>query len=213
MQSTINQIKELVNTNRINIYGLSGRAGAGKTTIANYLQSKGCIPITFAEPVKLVTEIIFGFDYEMLLGETPESRVQRETLRDEIWNKTPREALEYIGTDLFRDCFDNKIWIKIALRKILEESKKNPDKKINFIITDCRFVNEIDVIKSLGGKICFIYREENDLIVTDEDKTTHVSKWQFLTRQVSDDIYIKTFRDSNDTFNGLFTIVESKILN
>jgi hypothetical protein len=56
-----------------------------------------------------------------------------------------------IGTDLFRKQFHPDIWVHIVEKKILDELSINPDSKI--IISDCRFPNEIAMIKKLVTKI------------------------------------------------------------
>jgi len=139
------------------VIGLVGRKGSGKTTAADHLVSKhGFVKVVFAEPVKRVTEIIYGFDYDMLLGNTPEKRKLRNELRDPIWDKSPIQAMQYIGTDLFRDNMDTDVWIKIAQRKVqnlLSEGK-------NVVISDTRFPNEMRFIREeLGGKLWALYTD------------------------------------------------------
>jgi hypothetical protein len=59
--------------------------------------------------------------------------------------------MQRIGTDLFRKHFSDDVWIKslkLKLQKI----------KTDVVITDCRFENEIDLIKELGGKVIMVER-------------------------------------------------------
>lgn len=141
------------------IIAICGFQGAGKDTLANILVEKhGFVKLSFAGTVKDVASCVFGWDREMLEGGTLESRKQREIV-DEWWaarlnipNLTPRWVLQNFGTELFRNHFHQDIWIACIEKKI--------SKYENVVITDCRFPNEIDSIKKLGGKLVHIYRKK-----------------------------------------------------
>ena len=138
------------------IIGLCGAQGSGKDTVANILISEyGFVKLTFASTLKDVVAILFSWPRDLLEGLTEESRLWRETV-DDFWSSklsipsfTPRKALQMIGTDLFRIHFNNDIWISIVENKIGAMLKNNPN--INIVISDCRFANEINVIKKVGG--------------------------------------------------------------
>lgn len=140
------------------LIGLIGFAGSGKDTVADYLCSHHAFTRnSFAASLKDVLASIFGWDREMLEGVTPASRQWRETI-DEWWatrlnipNLSPRTMMQYIGTDLFREKFNDEIWVASLERKLLQSSG-------NVVITDCRFPNEISTIQQLGGKIVLILR-------------------------------------------------------
>jgi hypothetical protein len=57
---------------------------------------------------------------------------------------TPRWVLQYWGTEVCRDGFHPDIWVASVENKIRQTSD-------NIVITDCRFANEINVIKKVGG--------------------------------------------------------------
>ena len=111
---------------------------------------------SFAGTLKDATSAIFGWDRKMLAGETPEDREIRET-RDDYWSEklgfevTPRIVLQKLGTDCLRSHFHQNIWVNSLERKII-----NTDK--NVIITDCRFKNEIDMLRNLGATIIRVER-------------------------------------------------------
>lgn len=193
-------------SNKTLLVGIVGKGNAGKTTTANILSGK-FTEVVFAEPVKRITDIVYGFEYDMLLGDTPEKRVLRKTLKDPIWNKTPVEAMQYIGTDLFRDCFDKEIWIKIAQRKI--DNLRNAGK--NVIITDCRFPNEIEFIRSQGGIILVIYENDDDLKPS-SDTTLHASENSFQSAIKTSDFYYQNKKDGLDNMhNDICDLVEKMI--
>lgn len=139
------------------IIAICGFQGAGKDTLAEVLIKKyDFVKLSFAGIIKDITSIIFGWDRKMLEGDTLTSRVWREQV-DEWWAKrlnmphlTPRFILQYFGTDLFRNHFHQDIWIACIEKKISQYK--------NVVITDCRFPNEINTIKNLGGHLIHIHR-------------------------------------------------------
>ena len=52
----------------MNTIGLLGNIGSGKNTVAQYLATKGCIPTSFAGPLKDLCASIFGWERELLEG-------------------------------------------------------------------------------------------------------------------------------------------------
>lgn len=145
------------------IIAICGFQGVGKDTFANYLVSEYQFKkFSFAEATKDILTVMFGWNRNMLEGDTIESRTFRETI-DPWWAKklqiddlTPRKVLQMVGTDLFRKHFNYEIWVFIVEKKIINALKTNPEEKI--IISDCRFKNEIIMLKSLGAKLIHIQR-------------------------------------------------------
>jgi hypothetical protein len=139
------------------IIGIIGKKRHGKDTIADYLVSNyGYIKVSFADTLKDVCRIVFGFSDKQLYSDEKE-------IIDDIWKILPRELFNFIGTDLMRNEFSKKfphigqdIWILSLLNKI----KQNPDKK--YVIPDIRFPNEYDNIKKLGGMFIKIHRPDID---------------------------------------------------
>ena len=136
------------------IIGLCGIIGSGKDTTANIIKKHyGHEQMSFSETLKDVLSPLFGWDRDLLEGKSEESRLWREQ-PDKYWSKilgknfTPRQALQEIGTELFRDKFDKNIWCNSVKKKILDEQKSG-----NIIFSDCRFPNEIAMIKELGGTV------------------------------------------------------------
>jgi hypothetical protein len=141
------------------LIGLSGFISCGKDSVANYLVSNyGFKKISFASCLKDVCSVLFSWDRKLLEGDSEESRIFRETVdtwwseRLNIPNFTPRYAFQHIGTDTLRTYFHDNIWIAALEKKILSLSNQN------LVCTDCRFPNEIECIKRLGGKVWKIER-------------------------------------------------------
>jgi len=140
------------------IVGICGWIGSGKDTIADYLVNVHQFRRdSFASTLKSAVAEVFGWDREMLEGRTKEAREQREKV-DTWWAErlgmphlTPRWVLQYWGTEVCRQGFHNDIWIAS-----LENKLRN--RKGNTVITDCRFPNEIDIIRKQGGKVVWVQR-------------------------------------------------------
>lgn len=187
------------------VVGILGFKGSGKDTAGEYLiREHGFEVESFANPLKDLLSAVFGWDRELLEGNTIDSRTWRET-PDEWWEKkldwsnsigkylgrfTPRAAMQLIGTDVLREHFDRDIWIKSLEARIQGKPK--------VVITDCRFPNECKLVTSLNGLLFRVKRgpepEWFDLAVktanSDEEyrpemalayPTVHVSEWCWLS--------------------------------
>jgi hypothetical protein len=149
------------------LIGITGLKRSGKDTIGNYLVEKhNYIRLGFADNLKQACKIIFGFDEKQLYGNT------KETV-DEYWEHSPREILQTVGTDLFRNEFGKylknmkpNIWMKSLEKKInniVQEYKENKLGKPKIVITDVRFENELEFIRNYNGKIIKVVRDSIEL--------------------------------------------------
>lgn len=171
------------------IIGICGLIGSGKDTIAQIIKENNASVkhFSFAGILKDIISIIFDWDRALLQGDTVESRKWREeedtwwSARLEIPNFTPRTTLQYIGTNVLRDNFHPDIWIAAIERRILQCA---PDDII--VITDCRFPNEIDMLRRLGGKIVWVQRGDlpdwcvNYIIKGEIPTQVHPSEYSWL---------------------------------
>lgn len=174
------------------IIGLYGAQGSGKDTIANIMVAKhGYVQMSFASALKDVVSILFSWPREMLEGSTPESRLWREAPDPDWSHKTgiagfsPRKALQYVGTDLIRNQVYANIWTGIVENRISMILGANPAAKI--VITDCRFLNEIEMLKKFGkggaNRVdAFIIKVERPS--TEIVEKNHVSETQYLEHKI-----------------------------
>ena len=179
--------------------GIIGSIGSGKDTVGNYLvEHNGFIKESFAGTLKDVCASVFSWPRHLLEGDTEESREWRDTV-DEWWSHnlkivsfTPRLALQLIGTEVFRAHFNDAIW-----QKSLEYRMHGVHAGKDVVITDCRFKNEIDMIKSNDGLIIFVddgyvpewkdiaikannHCETSKVIMESEYSHVHKSEWGWL---------------------------------
>jgi len=140
------------------IIGICGLIGSGKGTVADILvENHNFQKISFADKLKDGVASVYGWDRDMLEGDTDRSRIWREK-EDEYWTKetgrtiTPRLVLQEFGTDCMRNGFYDGIWVSLVKQQILN----NPD--INWVIPDVRFPNEMRMINSVQGQVWQVRR-------------------------------------------------------
>lgn len=173
------------------LIGFSGKKGSGKSYFADYLvNNKLFIKLSFASPLKEITKILFN-----LSDEDVKDPIKKELINPKF-NASPRELMQWLGTDIMREEFNKKfnysgsIWIdsiKDKVKTLLEDNK-------DVVIDDVRFQNEVDMIHSLGGIVINLH---NDLDNTLNNSTsTHPSENQKLTFNyefVNDKSYSNTY--------------------
>lgn len=127
----------------------------GKTLASQYIcQKYGYVKFSLADPLKCAIREIFDLTDEQLWGDNKE-------IVDDYWRVTPRQLMQNIGTDLFRNNIQSyipdigdKIWVKVAERKI--QQYFNQGKCV--VVDDIRFPNEANMIRNLGGILVRIIR-------------------------------------------------------
>lgn len=139
------------------IIGFCGKRRAGKDTAAQCLSSS--LNFAFAYPLKYATMMLFNLSQEQVFGDKKE-------IVDERYGKTPRQLLQWLGTDIIREHFGKDHFVNKMKESILNEEG-------NIVITDVRFDNEAELIKSLNGIIIEI---TNPNLVHDEVHSSHESE-------------------------------------
>lgn len=150
------------------IFGMCGLAGSGKDTAANYVeqhyQSLGLktARVKFATALKDIASILFSLDRQKLEGITPEDREWREQELPEWSEKlehpvTPRILLQILGTDILRTYLHPNIWVSCLDMKLKSPEYEDIDV---FVITDCRFPNELQWLADTGAYMFEVRRFE-----------------------------------------------------
>lgn len=127
------------------IIGFTGRAGAGKDTAASLIEPR-VHNLAFAKPLKDAAKILFNFTDEQLYDPVKKEEV------DPKWGKSPREILQWLGTDVLRNHISKDFFLINMENRIKEIEKEN------IAITDVRFNNEAELIHKKGGIIIKIER-------------------------------------------------------
>lgn len=203
------------------IIAFCGFIGSGKDTAANYLvDNYNFEKDSFAKTLKDVLSVLFNWDRTLLEGLTEESRAWRNQV-DSWWsdrlgidNFTPRWAMQYIGTDVFRNHFHTDVWVT-TLENRLQNSNKN------IVISDVRFKNEMNIVKRLGGKIVKISRGNNpewyqDALLANNGNTRalalliknqiHPSEWSWVNELIDLEIH------NNSSIDDLHLKIKSQVL-
>lgn len=159
------------------LIGLVGLIGSGKDTVAEYLVKNYSFKRdSFAKSLKDATANIFNWDRELLEGHTKESREWREQT-DRFWSEkfgkevTPRWILQYFGTEVCREHMLDSIWVDSLVARYRGE---------NTVISDTRFVNEINTIRKQGGKIVLVKRSEIPSREEMQASGAHQSEWDWI---------------------------------
>ena len=176
-----------------------GKKRSGKSTLSKIFVTKyGYKEIALADNLKKVCQELIKFFYDMNINinelhdkskdfggfsirKYTKTCCSAKKLKRVINIKndktfTYRKLMQWLGTDILRHYFGDDIHINSILKDI--------DPKSSYIISDCRFQNEVDIIKKYGiskdmkVKIIFIKRNTNlsgfehkseEVIITGED--------------------------------------------
>lgn len=134
----------------VRLIGLSGAAGSGKSTAAQYLHdAHGYQRKRFAQPLKDALRRIL--QSALMDDHTIERMIEgdlKETPARVLLGKTPREAMQTLGTEWGRNCIGGDFWVNL-MRHALDTSKRGS----LIVIEDVRFDNEAALIRAYGGKI------------------------------------------------------------
>ncbi len=186
----------------MNVIGITGLAGAGKDTVADHLvKDWGFARVALADPLKRICRDAFAFTDEQLWGPSanrnaPDLRYPREhaaktagvlcsccgaDVEVEATRPcylTPRYALQLLGTEWGRHCYDG-VWVDYAMRLAAEllgasSAPWHYDPRAGLtltpsqfneagackgvVISDVRFENEARAICRAGGKVWRVER-------------------------------------------------------
>ncbi|MGN6552087.1 MAG: deoxynucleotide monophosphate kinase [Pararhizobium sp.] len=130
------------------VVGLSGTAGSGKSEASFFMtEALGFTLVKFAGPLKAMLRAYYR---EVGLTEAEiERRIEgdlKEVPDAHLNGRTPRHAMETLGTEWGRVCMGQDFWINAWGWAVAGEPGP-------VVTDDCRFDNEADAIHSLGGEV------------------------------------------------------------
>ena len=183
------------------IIGLVGYIGSGKGTVGDILvREHGYHQFAFADALKDAVATIFTWPRGLLEGDSNASRAFRERV-DPWWSHkfgyevTPRLILQKFGTEACRNNIADNIWIA-ALEKRIHGYE-------DVVITDCRFPNEIDFIRSAGG--CLVRVKRGDDPSPEKIAEMHISETAW--NKYDPDFVIHNEGTKDDLKNNIKTIL------
>jgi len=130
------------------LLGFCGPAQAGKTTAACTVVGRfpGWTRISFADPLRAMLRA---------LGLTPEDMSDRkEEPMAILCGRTPRYALQTLGTEWGRRLVGDDIWLRAAEQRV----KHLLCAGHSVVIDDVRFDNEAEMIRERGGRVVLLAR-------------------------------------------------------
>lgn len=131
------------------LLGITGRMGSGKTTASQVLVDRGWINIKMAGPLKDMARAI-GLTDRHIEGDL------KEVPCDLLCGRTPRHAMQTLGTEWGRDMIAPHVWTNIARTRIVDAMASG----LSVVVDDIRFQNEADLIRDLGGMVLRIVRPD-----------------------------------------------------
>lgn len=153
---------------RITVVGLSGYARSGKDTIGTVLLERGYVRASFADYIR-----------EALLALNPTVNGEgnlTELIENHGWEsgKTMfpevRQLQQRMGTEVGRNMLGENIWVDLTFKNLADGSK--------VVVTDCRFPNEADTVKRLGGEVWRVSRP-GFTAVNAHPSETALDDWKF----------------------------------
>lgn len=129
------------------VLAFTGLAGSGKSTAALHLVERyGFQRVRFAGPLKDMMRAL-GLTEAEIEGELKEKPCAL------LGGKTPRYAMQTIGTEWGRDLISQDLWIRAWLAALDRVPAGLP-----VVVDDCRFPNEADAVLAAGGSIIRVVR-------------------------------------------------------
>jgi len=124
------------------VVAFTGLAGSGKSTAADYLVSRGYQRVKFAGPLKAMMRAL-GLSEAHIEGEL------KELPTPLLAGRTPRYAMQTIGTDWGRDMIGPTLWTDLwraTVSDVLDHGGR-------VVCDDCRFANEVEAVRGVGGRV------------------------------------------------------------
>ena len=180
------------------ILSFSGRIGSGKDTAAQIVQElypemnwqiKG-----FADKLRQVASLFLGIPPEELKKqEVKEWVLSREWADPDGTLITVRIFLQRLGTQAVRDGLCKSAWVNalmIDYRSVIIEPEMDlgddfpyffEEVTPNWVVTDCRFPQEVEAIKNSGGTCIRIVRPDNPYPQSSHESETAIDHIEMLT--------------------------------
>ena len=173
------------------IISITGKIGSGKDTIADiimqYTPYHDWEIKKFAGKLKVIAEILSGvpkINFE-------DQEFKKQDMGPE-WGMTYRDLLQKLGTEAMRNGLHENVWVNALFADYgantvaigtNEFNITETDELPNWIITDCRFPNELEAVKTHKGITIKVIRDSGNTIGTTHASETALddySEWDYI---------------------------------
>jgi hypothetical protein len=143
------------------LIAFTGPAGSGKSTAADALVEEGWVRVKFADPLKNMMRAFYR-SCGLEDGTYIEARIEglmKEEPDPFLKGRTPRHAMQTLGTEWGRNTIHESVWVEAWCQKVINMF----DRGLDVVVDDCRFPNEANAVRSLGGRIVEIIGRDKGL--------------------------------------------------
>jgi hypothetical protein len=186
------------------IISITGKIGSGKDTIADiimqYTPYHDWEIKKFAGKLKDIAEILSG---------VPKINFEDQEFKKQDmgpnWGMTYRDLLQRLGTEAMRNGLHENVWVNALFADYhfnIEEDEQMP----NWLITDCRFPNELEAVKAHKGITIKVIRDSGNTV-----GTTHASETA-LDDYTEWDYVVDNNGSIEDLKTQVFSILEKESL-
>lgn len=164
------------------IIAITGPAGSGKSTAAQYLiERHGFTLVKFAGRLKSMMRAL-GLSDREIEGDLKEKPCLL------LGGRTPRYAMQTLGTDWGRNLIHSNLWVNVAMAGV----RAVLDKGGRVVIDDCRYENEADAVIRFGGVIAKIARPGVGPLNGHPSETTELAhNWLIANDSAVKDLHAK----------------------
>ncbi len=144
-------------------------------------------------PMEIRENNLIKKNAEDILGDLPTGRM------------TGRDVMQVVGTDIFRNFFDDRVWVNATFRDIEKEGHDMS------LIADVRFPSEVEGILSKGG---YIIRLERAPLADSHDSETALDNydWESISSRASviNNSTMTIDEQNNEAINCLHRMIKNK---
>jgi hypothetical protein len=171
----------------LQVIGLHGYAGVGKSTLAKELERLGWTRISLSTPIKEMLKAIGLSEDDLANKNSPPALAAFN-------GKTTRYLLQTLGTEWGRNLVSPTIWVDLAAEKI---KRLHMEGVCKVVIDDVRFPEEAEMVRSLGGSVVLIERRgHKNSGITNEAERQHSSESRLSSRYLAWSARIAEGRES-----------------
>lgn len=146
------------------IIGIGSKMCVGKDTVANYWQEKyGIVKVSFAAKLKSMVRDLYN-----LTGSHTDG-ADKTTALPQFNGITARDIMQKFG-QYNRNIYEY-VWVDYVFNVIIPSLEEGSIA----VIADCRYLNEADKVKEIGGYTVNVVRDTSDYGIS-EDQRNHSSE-------------------------------------